>query len=384
MQTYELTIASPVSTSFRCQRAADSLDIDSTKKSIHHFKVVADLSNDYQVGLIYGASGSGKTTLAKSIYGEDCFKVSVRPEVPIIDQLPKELSYDDCASLLAGIGLTSVPCWIRPVNTLSNGQRARAEAALAMSHTDSVILIDEWTSVVDRTVAKVMSHCIQKFARKFKKKVILLSCHNDVIEWLNPDWVIDCNTQQYTDRRLLRQTFTRTDHLSFDIKECPKQSWKYFSKYHYLSDRLPVGKIYTLGLYSGQNQIGFQCFTNYVPPVKGKPTIFHSNRTVIHPDYAGLGLGIILINKTSQYMVEKYGYRVMAKFSSTPIYRSMVKQKEWRLRDITRALKKHKQDDVNVAGHQRTKVKTYSFEYIGGNSEEGIQTTRGVRQQERI
>jgi hypothetical protein len=83
-------------------------------------------------------------------------------------------------------------------------------------------------------------------------------------------------------------------------------------------------------------------------------------------------------------MVEKYGYRVMAKFSSTPIYRSMVKQKEWRLRDITRALKKHKQDDVNVAGHQRTKVKTYSFEYIGGNSEEGIQTTRGVRQQERI
>ena len=42
--------------------------------------------------------------------------------------MPEEFEYKECASMLTGIGLNSVPCWIRPVKTLSSGQKARAEA----------------------------------------------------------------------------------------------------------------------------------------------------------------------------------------------------------------------------------------------------------------
>ena len=73
MKDYEVLLKSPVSTSFRCQKAADSLDINTEEKSIHHLKISADIDSDYSIGLIIGASGSGKTTLAKQIYGDSVF-----------------------------------------------------------------------------------------------------------------------------------------------------------------------------------------------------------------------------------------------------------------------------------------------------------------------
>lgn len=367
MQTYELTLQSQPSNSFRCNKAADSLDIDVSKKLTHHFKVSADVTSDFSIGLIVGASGSGKTTLAKQIWGDEVFNEKLDMSRPVIDQFPKSWKYDECAKALSGVGLTSVPCWIRPAHTLSNGQRARAEAALQMA-SDEFIVIDEWTSVVDRTVAKVMSHCVAKNARRNNKRVVLLSCHYDVAEWLQPDWIIDCNKQTYTEHRgSLRK---RQEKLEFSIREVDRSTWKYFSKYHYLSDKLPGGKLYTYGLFEGDNQIGFQCFANYVPKRKNiKEWIYHSNRTVIHPDYAGFGLGIKLINETSALMKQKPNMRVMAKFSSVPIYKSMIKQNCWQLKEIRR--------DVNVSkmgggalGHRdkggfRHKVKTYSFEFVG-------------------
>lgn len=193
----EFELKSEIFNNFRCKMACDSLDIDIEKKSIHSLVIDnIEIPNDWQIGLIYGASGSGKTTLAKHLFGEEIFKSVLNEDEPIINQFPKEMSYDECASLLNGIGLNSVPCWVRPVKTLSNGQRARAEAALLMVQ-NQLTVIDEWTSVVDRTVAKAMSHCVQKFARKQKKQIILLSCHYDILEWVKPDWMIDCNKQEF-------------------------------------------------------------------------------------------------------------------------------------------------------------------------------------------
>lgn len=94
MQTYHVKLESPVSNSYRCKRAADSLDIDTEKKSIHELKIEADLKSPYNIGLIVGASGSGKTTLAKQIFGENCFETILDQSKPIIEQLPKELDYD--------------------------------------------------------------------------------------------------------------------------------------------------------------------------------------------------------------------------------------------------------------------------------------------------
>ncbi len=382
MQDYGLTLVSEPSKSFRCQKAANSLDIDTSKKLTHTFQVRADIESDFNIGLIVGASGSGKTSLAKEIWGQDSLRLFLREDLPIIDQFPENLTYDTCVAMLSGVGLTSVPCWIRPAATLSNGQRARAEIALQMTkNDDEVIVIDEWTSVVDRTVAKVMSHCIQKFARKTHKSIVLLSCHYDVIEWLRPDWIIDCNKQRYVDRRRLR--CERAEQLQFDLRQVGRETWPYFSKYHYLSDRLPAGYIETFGLFCGDDQIGFQCFANYVPDRTGKQRILHANRIVVHPDYCGFGLGMRMVNAASAVMAGR-GYRVMCKFSSAPMLASMRRDDQWVFRSSDRLFKqqvgkvgrgfsmKRKNGRIGRAGGDnnrgfRLDVRTYSFEYVGAS-----------------
>lgn len=365
MKKYNLILKAEIPTSFRTKKAADSVDIDVSKKLTHEINIQADIETDYKVGLILGSSGSGKTTLAKKIFGDSIFDFHVDESQNILDQFDKSFDYDSIVNLITGVGLSSVPCWLKPVNCLSNGQKARAEIALKLSKKEDTIIIDEWTSVVDRNAAKVMSHAIQKYCRQHNKKIILLSCHFDVVEWINPDWVIDCNLQKFEDRRLLCQSFRRSEKIQFDIREVKKETWKYFSKYHYLSEKLPAGLIETYGLFLGENQIGFQCFANYTPHSdKKKKKIMHSNRTVIHPDYVGFGLGLKLINSTSKIMKNK-GYDVWAKYSSTPIYKSMIKYKDqWQLKKISRNLKVMV-GKIDRQNGYREKVKTYSFKYIG-------------------
>lgn len=367
-KTVEVKLQSEIFNNFRCKMACDSLDIDIRKKSLHHLKIDnINLPENWSIGVIYGASGSGKTTLAKTIFGQDIFKSVLDEETPIINQLPENFTYDECAGILNGIGLNSVPCWVRPVKTLSNGQKARAEAVLLMTQNSDLTVIDEWTSVVDRTVAKAMSHCIQKFAHKNKKRIILLSCHYDIIEWVKPDWLIDCNKQEFVLPKSDNFFFTERDKLEFTIREVGRESWKYFSKYHYLSEKLPGGKIYTFGLFHGENQVGFQCFANYTPNVKGRKEIFHSNRTVIHPDYAGLGMGIKLINLTSRYMVEKYHHKIMAKFSSVPVFKAMIRQQEWKYLGTKRLMgaMKHGGNMDRKSGFREGGIKTFHFEWRG-------------------
>jgi ABC-type Mn2+/Zn2+ transport system ATPase subunit len=367
MQNYVVNLQAPPPTGFRCTKAAQSVDLPIDQKLVHHMEINADVQSDYNVGLIIGASGSGKTTMAREIFGPTCFEEMLDLSKPIIDQFPKSMSYDECVSTLNGIGLSQVPSWVKPAGSLSNGQRARAEAALQMSSPKPFAVIDEFTSVVDRNVAKVMAHCVQKYARKMNKKIVLVSCHYDVFDWLNPDWVIDCNKETYTDRRRLRCDFTRTEQLEFQIAECPRQTWKNFSKYHYLSDRLPGGHIETFGVFHEGRQIGFQCFANYVPHRKGTKKIMHSNRTVIHPDYVGFGLGIKVIDKTSSYM-KAMGYNVQAKFSAMPVYYAMSKNKNWKLSAVSNNL----QEAQFIQGGSMTrnagfrqKTRTFSFKYVG-------------------
>lgn len=368
MQTYSVTLQSPASTSFRCQMAANSVDLDVAKKLKHEFSVSADLDTEWKVGLIVGASGSGKTTITKSIFGDDCMDFVVDMDKPVIDQFPADWDYNRCQSALIGIGLSQVPCWIRPLRTLSNGQQHRAIAALTMAQKETFV-IDEWTSVVDRTVAKAMSLCLGKHARKTGGQVVAVSCHYDVLEWLDPDWVIDCNKAQYHDRRLLRRG-ERTEKLEFEIRSIGGESWKYFSKYHYLSDRLPFGVTKFYGLFHNGEQIGFQCFANYTPCRKGDVMKMHFNRTVVHPDYVGLGLGIRMIEATS-HLMEKNGFEVWGKFSSVPVARAFEKSKNWILKDVMRFTPIGGKHMKRSSGFRQA-VKTYSYRFKPTELPEGV------------
>ena len=160
--------------------------------------------------------------------------------------------------------------------------------------------------------------------------------------------------------------FNEREKLEFTIKEVERESWKYFSKYHYLSERLPGGQLYLYGIFYKENQIGFQCFANYTPHRKGTKIIYHSNRTVIHPDYNGLGLGIKLINETSKLLINKIECRIMAKFSAIPVFKAMKKQKQWIFLGQNRLMGKMKTGKgmIRKGGFRENGIKTFNFEFI--------------------
>lgn len=200
MQNYELTLKCPISDSFFAQKARGSVDLHDETKSWHKLRIEnVDYPDEWHVGVIVGASGSGKTTLARHLYN-DFDNYVFDKDRAVIDQFPESFDYDMRSNQLNAIGLSQVSCWIKPLGLLSNGQQERAKVALALAN-DSSFVFDEWTSVVDRNVAAVMSHTVQKFARRQNKRIVLITCHYDVLEWLNPDWIIDCNEQKFINRK---------------------------------------------------------------------------------------------------------------------------------------------------------------------------------------
>ena len=82
------------------------------------------------------------------------------------------LEPSEASMLLSSMGLSSVPTWLRPFHLLSNGEQFRAELAYKVGRAkdNEVVLIDEFTSVVDRDVAKSMSFAIQKYYKKAQQE----------------------------------------------------------------------------------------------------------------------------------------------------------------------------------------------------------------------
>ena len=104
--------------------------------------------------------------------------------------------------LLCSVGFASPPDWLKVYSCLSQGEKMRVDIARALSLSQQVIVFDEFTSVVDREVAKIASYAISKAIRRQKdKKFIAVTCHYDVVDWLDPDWIFCTDTMEFNRKK---------------------------------------------------------------------------------------------------------------------------------------------------------------------------------------
>ena len=96
------------------------------------------------------------------------------------------------------VGFNTPKSRLKPYHVLSNGEKMRVDLAKALVQKQDIIIFDEYTSVVDRVVAQVASYALQKTIRKQKKKFIAVTCHYDILERLEPDWVFDTKDFTFT------------------------------------------------------------------------------------------------------------------------------------------------------------------------------------------
>jgi ABC-type ATPase with predicted acetyltransferase domain len=157
---------------------------------------VPDLADDWQLGVVVGPSGSGKSSIGRMIGGGITDLYSGWPDdAPIVEAIAPDGDFNVVTGALAAVGLGDVPAWLRPFKALSNGQQFRAGLARCLCDAPDVLVVDEFTSVIDRQIAKIGALAFAKSWRRTKgKKAVLLSCHYDILDWLEPDWVFDTSS----------------------------------------------------------------------------------------------------------------------------------------------------------------------------------------------
>lgn len=77
----------------------------------------------------------------------------------------------------------------------------RVQLAYCLLSGKQLVCFDEFTSVVNREVAKTASVAISKAVRRSNKQFIAVSCHDDIVEWLEPDWIYNTDEQRFFLRR---------------------------------------------------------------------------------------------------------------------------------------------------------------------------------------
>lgn len=276
---------------FKSYRAARVRSLFNAENGCN-FDLVAELPIDdraWKIGLIVGPSGSGKTSMGRQIFpdnpGAFYEPTGWPPDVPIIEAIAPVGDFDEITGALASVGLGSVPSWLRPYAVLSNGEKFRADLARILAEKPAEVVIDEFTSVVDRQIAKMGALAFQKAWRRCGGRAVLLSCHYDIVEWVEPDWVFDTATGTYSGRSLWRRP-------RFDV-EIYRTDWRYwplFEPHHYL--KLPR----------------MIAATNYVAVVEGE-LVAHvafaprtglrearASRLVVMPEWQGAGVGMRFLN----------------------------------------------------------------------------------------
>ena len=181
----------------------ESYDIQDRDKTVTEIPIPSDddmneimNDKDFNIFLICGRSGSGKSTILRNIADRDVKMPSYDNSRCVISQFPS-LTEEQACDLLSGVGLSSVPIWLRKPNELSNGERARLDVCKsiydASENGENIVFIDEFTSVVNRDAAKSMSFALQRYARQNGMRLVIASCHFDIIDWLQPDYIFNLN-----------------------------------------------------------------------------------------------------------------------------------------------------------------------------------------------
>ena len=195
MPSFDIVKKNEVEKTFKVAKIMGEFDVE-LKHSNEHFQGKIEIENkNWQIGIIVGASGTGKTTIAKELFPDKYISKFDYNKKSVLDNVGNH-SVDDITKMFYAVGFGSVPSWLKPYHVLSNGEKMRVDLANALLN-EQYIVFDEFTSVVDRNVAQTACIAINKALKRTGKQFIAVTCHYDVIEWLEPDWIFDTNKMTY-------------------------------------------------------------------------------------------------------------------------------------------------------------------------------------------
>jgi len=367
MPSIDIVRESPIFRTARVMQVEGMFDLTPSKTTRHVWHVDFELPEEWSVGLIVGPSGSGKTTVARELFGDRLQEASAEwpKDKSVLDGFDQSLSIKEITEILSSVGFSSPPSWLKPYHVLSNGEKFRVDLARAIAHTKDIAVIDEFTSVVDRQVAKIGSAAVSKTVRRTGKKFVAVTCHYDVIDWLDPDWIYEPHINKMTRRRLRRRPT-----IEITIKRVHKSAWQYFMHHHYLSGKLKNESRCFVGFIDG-TPVVFGAIVHFPhPTVKNYQ---REHRIVCLPDYQGVGIGNAF-SAALGGICRALGYRYISITSHPAMIRARAKSPHWNMKTApncyTRMMtgmkldKKYEERTSKERGTIANRLRA-TFEYVG-------------------
>lgn len=294
-RTIDIVRETPISDSARTRQLEAMFDVPISERSRVEWHGEIDFDeHPWQVGLIVGPSGAGKSTTLREVFGTPTEYEWTTGSV--VDDFPAAASMEDIALVCQGVGFNTIPAWLRPHGVLSTGEQFRVDLARRMieSTPDDIVVVDEFTSVVDRQVAKIGSHAVAKYVRRHERRFVAATCHYDVVDWLQPDWVFEPATMTLTWRSV--QPRPRVECI---VSPVPFAAWRLFAPFHYLTAKLHrAARCFVLFA-----RLADEPDARFVPasftatlrrPHPRTRNLMGFSRDVTLPDWQGLGLIFVL------------------------------------------------------------------------------------------
>lgn len=365
----DIVLKSEVSHDDFLQYALDMYDIEPDAGLITTIPNRIFPPKEWVIGAIIGASGSGKSTLLRENFSHDETDFEnheydhTKSVISNIGQITGNA--EEAAQILSSVGLSSVPAWIRSPSTLSNGETFRYNLAhtiaIASAKDKDIITIDEFTSVVDRNVAKAASFALQKYARKTGKRVVVASCHDDIVEWLNPDWVYNPHDAETLTNE--RGWSLRRPKIELKIFRAEYEAWDLFKGHHYMTSELNKACRLFVATWNG---VPVGCNAILPFPNGGIDNGWRSSRVVVLPDYQGLGIAGA-ISEFIGSMIMSQGGRLFARLRHPALANHRLNRPNiWKETAVSRKVHTHKGNEE--WGWKQNDRECWSFEYIGESS----------------
>ena len=334
MPKYNIEVFCPVRDSFRVQQVAGMFDVPLTDKLSERIEAeLPAIQDDWSIGLIVGPSGSGKSTIARHAFAGALQKPHVWSKTnAVIDGFGK-LRAREITRLLTAVGFSSPPSWIKPYHVLSGGEQFRCDVARAFAtamqqvphaSTRPLVVIDEFTSVVDRQVARFASASVARAIRNGQVpcRLVAITCHTDVARWLQPDWMLEMPRGHLTWRRL------RRPKLCVQVHRCRRAAWPSFARHHYLSGSLSHSARCYLAVCDEQPV----AFCAAMPAI-GRRGCWRITRLVTLPDWQGVGIGMRLAEAVADIHARE-GHRMAITGSHPAVLAHCRASPRWRLRRV--------------------------------------------------
>jgi len=362
----QLTIRNetPYTETFRSEKVRSQFDIQPKDTLSHEVTLDWTLPDEWSVGAVVGPSGSGKTTLTAQQFDDaeifDGTKAVIDwpGDESIVDGFPDDTTVSEATEALSKVGFSSPPHWLQPYHTLSTGQRFRVDMArLLIEQTDNIRVVDEFTSTVDRKVAKSISHATAKYARSQDQQFVAVSCHYDILDWLEPDWVVDLSTEEV----MVNPPF-RKPQIEIEIDPVGREAWEIFREHHYLDHSINQTAHCYVG-YWDDEPVTFVGVLHFPHP--SKYPFKRISRFVTLPEYQGLGIGTSVLNEVANHYRQE-GNRVTLATSHPGLMSVLNRIAEWRCTRKYSRMVPQVGDKQQFNSTSSARRKTATFEYDGG------------------